>query len=125
MNHPILNLTQAISGGLVFLAAQAITLDADWMTVIERLGLAVALVAYFVWTGWQREQRMAKRIDQLEKQLNTTTSRLAALTELVTETIKRDTEVVSDAMKALHDRPCVAFDSAEEFDAWKRKHNKG
>ena len=117
--------SRGILGAGAFLAAQAATADGvDWVSAIERLGLAIALVAFFVWTGWQREQRMGKRIDYLEKQAGTLGSKLAALTELVTEALKRDTSVIAEAIETLHGRTCVAFSNHEEFLDWQRKNKR-
>lgn len=121
MGSPISHAIQGVLGAGAFLAAQAATADGvDWVSAIERLGLAIALVAFFVWTGWQREQRMGKRIDYLEKQASSLGNKLAALTELVTEALKRDTTVIADAIATLHGRPCMAFKNHDEFAAWQR-----
>jgi len=125
MGSPISHAIQGILGAGAFLAAQAATADGvDWMSAIERLGLAIALVAFFVWTGWQREQRMGKRIDYLKKQASNLGNKLAALTELVTEALKRDTSVIAEAIDTLHGRTCVACGSHEEFLDWQRKNKR-
>lgn len=125
MGSPISHAIQGILGAGAFLAAQAATADGiDWVAAIERLGLAIALVAFFVWTGWQREQRMGKRIDYLEKQAGNLGNKLAALTELVTEALKRDTTMITEAIQTLGGRPCMAFRSREEFAAWQRDNSQ-
>jgi hypothetical protein len=98
----------------------------DWATLVERLGLAVALVIFFVTTGWIREKRMAKRLDHLEDaklQLEianaTLTEKLAALTDKVTTALSRENTLVDDALKVLDGRTCFAFKSRDEFDAFK------
>lgn len=125
MSSPISHAIQAIIAGGAFLTAQTVTEpDLDWLQVVERLGLAVALVVFFVWTSWQREQRMGKRIDWLEKQGNTFSSKLAALTELVTEALRRDTDIVEEAVQTLESRPCIAFENQEQFAAWLKQHKE-
>lgn len=34
----------------------------DWMTLIERVGVPLALVVYFVWQGSRREDRLSDQI---------------------------------------------------------------
>ena len=98
----------------------------DWVTMVERLGLAVALVIFFVTTGWIREKRMAKRLDTLEDANSKLeianaglTERLAALTDRVTAALSRENTLVDDALKVLDGRTCFAFKNREEFDAFR------
>lgn len=115
--------------GAAAIAAAANDIDApmnDWATMVERLGLAVALVLFFVWTGWIREKRMARRLDHLEDANSkleianaTLTEKLAALTEKVTVALSRENTLVDDALKVLDGRTCFAFKSRDEFDAFK------
>jgi hypothetical protein len=98
----------------------------DWVTMVERLGLAVALVLFFVWTGWIREKRMARRLDHLEDANSkleianaTLTEKLAALTDKVTVALTRENTLVDDALKVLDGRTCFAFKNRDEFDAFK------
>jgi len=124
LNHPVSYLIQAVSGAGVYLIAQE-GLPNNWIALIERLGLAIVLVGFFVWTGWQREKRMGKRIDYLEKQNVAVIGKLAGLTGLVTETIRLNTETVSGMTRLIESRPCVAFQTYDEFNEWKRIHVKG
>ena len=89
----------------------------DWMQMIERLGLAVALVVFFVITGWKREQRMAKRLDWLEKENDKLATRTATLTEQVNQSVTRTNQIIDEALKTLNGRMCWACESREEFDA--------
>lgn len=98
----------------------------DWVTMVERLGLAVALVIFFVTTGWIREKRMARRLDHLEDANSkleianaTLTEKLASLTDKVTTALSRENTLVDDALKVLDGRTCFAFKSRDEFDAFK------
>jgi uncharacterized protein YoxC len=90
----------------------------DWITAIERFGLAITLVIFFVVTSWLRERRMAKRIDQLEKQVVSISNKLAAQTENTTALIKKENELMQEAIRTLSLRPCFAFESHEEFSKW-------
>ena len=108
----------------VMVASIAILLAAgestDWLSILERLGLAAALVVFFVWASWQRERRMGKRIDYLEKQTIVISGKLAALGMLVTESMNKQGTIVDNFTKMLSSRPCVAFDSIEKFQEWKK-----
>ena len=55
------------ASGSILLADQIPSSSSDLVQVIERLGLSVVLVLFFIYTGWRRELRMAARIDKLEK----------------------------------------------------------
>lgn len=88
----------------------------DWVLMIERLGLAVALVLFFVWTGWMREQRMARRMDYLEKENAKLATKVASLTEQVNAALSTESEVLTKAMDTLASRTCYAFRSREDFD---------
>lgn len=98
----------------------------DWIAMIERLGLAVALVIFFVYTGWLREKRMAARLDKLENANNELerentrfAERLSAVSEQVTAALQKDATIISEAMATLAERTCFAFKNREEFDAFK------
>lgn len=123
VEHPVSYIFQAGSASGAYLIAQS-GLTGDWTAMIERLGLAIVLVAFFVWTGWEREKRMSKRIDYLEKQYTAVSGKLGGLTELVSETIRMNTETVAGMTKLIESRPCVAFQSYEEFHEWKRLHHQ-
>jgi uncharacterized protein YacL len=89
----------------------------DWIQMVERLGLAVALVIFFVVTGWKREQRMAKRLDWLEKENDKLSMRTITLGEQVNQALLVSSTVVSDTLRVLEGRMCWAFKSREEFEA--------
>jgi len=122
-SQPMLNHTlQAVVATSAILAAELVHVDApDYFTLIERLGLAVALVLFFVWTGWKREQRMGTRIDKLEKDNTKLADRTATLAEQVNSVLKQDNVVIADAIKVLASRPCWAFASREEFEEMQRR----
>ncbi len=89
----------------------------DWIVVVERLGLSIALVLFFVYTGYQREARMAKRIDALERYNNNMASKLATLEEQGNTAMHRVSETLASALQVLSARPCYAC-QRDEFDAW-------
>lgn len=102
------------AAGAVFAADGALpTSGENLVDTVERLGLAIALVVFFVATGWAREKRMSKRISKLE----------ADMAKLVPETAKLTAQVVgaltkvADAIHVLESRTCYAFRTREEFDA--------
>lgn len=120
LHHPIGHLVQAISAGAALLVAQSVPDAISWTQTVERLGLAVALVLFFVYTGWQREKRMGKRIDYLEKQMAQQGSRLAGMAETWNETIRSNADVLRKAIEVLEGRTCVAFANHEEFERWQQ-----
>jgi hypothetical protein len=125
MSNLIMHTFQAIVAAGTVLLVQAVPENtSDWISMIERLGLAVALVIFFVWTGWKREARMAARIDYLEKEVTKTNAKLATLSALITETMDRDRETLSEMIETLKGRPCVAFKNTESFRRWQKTHEK-
>ena len=85
--------------------ASVVTSD-DIISMLERLGLAVALVVFFVYTGWRREQRMGARIDKLE-------AKLAAQS---TEALRVDAVNLAAALEILSKRTCYAFPNREAYE---------
>lgn len=127
----VLCIVQALCATGALLSMEAVPDFQDWTTTIERLGLAVALVIFFVstnwYSSWQREKRMGKRIDYLEKQVASLSGRLAAVNEQVTETIRRDSEMVVKVMETLANRTCWAFENHEDyvtFKEWLKEHHQ-
>lgn len=122
MQGPTSHLLQGLAAAGTILAAEAahaIEDIGDWVSLIERLGLAIALVTFFVWTGWKREQRMAKRFDQLEKDKNKLSEKVAELGEQVTQALNRELTTAEMMAKALDSRTCFAFRNREEFDEFR------
>jgi len=117
MSNPILHIAQATFAAAAILIGESVT-NLDWTSTIERLGLAVVLVMFFIVTSWMREKRMAKRIDTLEKQVVSISSKLATQTETTTAMVKRENEALQKAIDTLSKRPCFAFANREEFDDW-------
>ena len=107
------------------LLAEAVTPSVDMFAAIERIGLAAALVAFFVWTGWQRESRMAVRMDLLEKENKELVHKHDALTDKIAGAIADDAITLGKALEVLSNRTCMAFPSQDAFETWKRnrKHD--
>ncbi len=118
--NTIAHVFQGVTATGAIIAAEATMSSADWITMVERLGLAVALVVFFVVTGWAREKRMAARIDKLEKENEKNAKTTAALTVNVNKALSDSTKAVSDALKVLDSRMCWACKSWEEFQELKQ-----
>ena len=117
MHSAMLNIGQALFATGAILAAELPHGDlGDWMQMVERLGLAVALVVFFVMTGWKREQRMASRLDKLERDNDKLATRTATLAEQVTQTQAHTNRIIDEALKTLDGRMCWACTSREEFE---------
>ena len=85
---------------------------------VATIGLTSALVVFFVWISWKREERLSARVTELEHQLTTTiiaaleanTKALAdvgeALRDLRDEIHRIDNQVTKVA-NDLNNRPCA------------------
>ncbi len=117
MTNTALMICQSVFATGAILAAEISHGDiGDWMQMIERLGLAVALVVFFVITGWKREQRMAKRLDWLEKENDKLAMKTATLAEQVNQSLIRTNAFADEALKILNGRTCWAFSTRDEFE---------
>jgi hypothetical protein len=96
-------------------------LGSDAVSAVERLGLAIALVVFFVVTGWKREQRMAKRLDWLEKENDKLSNKLATLGEQVNQTLLHNQRFMQEHLSILNSRTCYAFANREEFERHQRE----
>lgn len=121
MHYSIMtHIGQALAAVGAILASEAAVLGNDgWIASVEKLGLAVVLVVFFVATGWMREQRMAKRIDWLEKENDKLGMKVAGLTEHVNKTMSSVITKVTTAIDTLNSRTCYAFEDRESFEAAK------
>lgn len=118
MHHNLLmHLFQAVTATGAIFASEAAFFDNGWTASVEKLGLAVALVVFFVFTGWKREQRMAKRIDWLERENDKLSIRVATLTEQVNQAVLKTATLLADSMRTLEGRMCWACQTREDFDA--------
>lgn len=77
----------------VWLLAQAAELPPMIETALENSAWA-ALVFFFVWTSWKREERLGARIDELERQT-------PALLERVLAAMDRNTDAVAKLDSAM------------------------
>lgn len=117
INHFI----RAIAAAGAVLATESLpATSADWTEMIERIGLAVALVVFFVVTGWRRESRMSDRITRLERELSKLAADNSKLTQQVIVGLERENSIMADAMHVLGCRPCFAFETREQFEDLKR-----
>jgi len=113
----MLTVWQAVFAAGAILAAEIPHNDiTDWVQMVERLGLAVALVVFFVLTGWKREQRMARRLDWLEKENDKLSMKTATLAEQVNQALIRTNAFADEALKILNGRTCWAFSTRDEFE---------
>jgi len=117
MHNTALMICQSVFAAGAILAAEIPHGDfGDWVQMVERLGLAVALVVFFVFTGWKREQRMAVRLDKLERDNDKLSTRTATLAEQITQTQTRTNQIIDEALKTLNGRMCWACGTREEFE---------
>lgn len=118
MQYTLSHIWQALAATGAILAAEIPHGDMnDWVQMVERLGLAVALVIFFVVTGWKREQRMAKRLDWLEKENDKLSVKTATLAEQVNQAMLESVRAVTEAHSTLNGRMCWACKTREEFEA--------
>ncbi len=98
------------------------SIDAVVNALMEN-GIFAAMVIYFVWQGWRREARLAKRIDHLEDEQNTLQTELIRnTTEALTETtiaLKHNSNVMEKGTLVL-ERVCSYLDRAEQRESQTR-----
>jgi hypothetical protein len=102
----------ACSGGLqrpVYAAASSASILGQaeliqWSKVITDVGLLSALVLFFTWTAWKREERLAVRITALETFVQ---NDLLECTKTCVETITDNTRAVGELIECLNQRPCL------------------
>ena len=111
------HLFQGVFATGAILVAESTFSTSDWISMIERLGLAVALVVFFVVTGWAREKRMAKRIDRLEKENEKMGKTTATLAADVNATLTGVLSFQAESLRILDGRMCWACKTREEFEA--------
>lgn len=76
----------------------------DWQRLITDVGVVAGIALFFVWTSWQRENRLAARISELEHFVE------RELFELVRDTstaLRSNTEQMVQLIEALSGRPCL------------------
>lgn len=97
------------------LFAAAAASSSDWHTLLREFGFPVALVIFFVWSSWtreeraernaiEREQRIANRVSQLEA-FNQT--ELLGINNACIQAVADNTAALTRLVQALEDRPCL------------------
>jgi predicted PurR-regulated permease PerM len=66
--------------------------------LVQEYGVMVALVLFFVWQSWKREQRLASRIDTIEGEYTAT---LKELVRRSNDVIAANTEIMEQLKKHL------------------------
>lgn len=113
----VTHLFQGVVATSAILAAESTFSTADWISMVERLGLAVALVIFFVVTGWAREKRMANRLDWLERENDKLSTRTATLAEQVNTAMTSAISFQNESLRILDGRMCWACKTRDEFEA--------
>lgn len=78
--------------------------------IATSVGLSAALVLYFVWQGWRREERFVARLEKLEDfsrlELTSALAGSAVAMNKCTTAIEMNTQTIKDMQSALmsHDR---------------------
>ena len=111
------HLLQGVFATGAIIAAESTFSTSDWISMVERLGLAVALVIFFVVTGWAREKRMANRLDWLERENDKLSTQTATLAVNFNAALVNSTTSVADALRVLDGRMCWACKTRDEFEA--------
>ncbi len=75
--------------------------------VIKQAGPIAAIIIFFIWRDWKREERMFSRIEVLE---NFVQNSLLTLVQKVAETLQQNTK----ALERLEKLPCVLEKSTIE-----------
>ncbi len=115
MGNASMHILQAIFAAGAVVAAEISSFD-GWTVAIERLGLAIVLVVFFVVTGWKREQRMAKRLDWLEEENDKLSEATAKIAERINASVVESNKVISKALDTLSGRMCWACSTREQFE---------
>jgi len=78
-----------------------------FIEAIVTLGLTSALVVFFVWISWKREERLSARVTELEHQLTTT------VVEALRDNTRAMFELV-DGMRDLHNKVHLVAGNLDE-----------
>jgi len=76
----------------------------DWHTLITDFGFPIALVLFFVWNSWKREERISKGVTSLEEFVQT---KLIEINERGVAAIADNTAALNRLIGALENRPCL------------------
>lgn len=100
--------TLIIGGGLIA-AAAGVNPVPDWHTILTDFGFPIALVCFFVWHAWKREEKITDRVNELQNFLQT---KLIEIDERGILAIADNTSALNRLVEALEARPCLC---GEEF----------
>jgi len=76
--------------------------------ILRDFGFPVVLVIFFVWNSWKREERIAKRVTDLEVFVQ---DRLLLIVEKSTTAVVDNTAALHGLIEALRVRPCQYEDA--------------
>ena len=101
-------------GGVALTAAAAAS-TSEWHSLLKDFGFPVALVVFFVWASWTREERSEKNAIEREHRITTRVSELERFNqnELMTlnaqciQAVADNTAALTRLVVALESRPCL------------------
>lgn len=79
-------------------------------TIATSVGLSSALILFFVWQAWKREERLTTRIENLEDFSRT---KLIELARETTSALLKDAEATSACTQAINSNTAVMAQSVE------------
>lgn len=77
---------------------------ADWHSLVTDFGFPIALVMFFVWNSWKREERMGTRVTNLETFVQT---ELMDINKQAVQAISDNTAALNRLITTLDTRPCL------------------
>lgn len=72
--------------------------------ILENYGIPLALVVFFIWRDWKREQQMTSRIQGLEGEMRDI---LKTLVKDTTKALVDNTHAIKELLKAMMLIPCI------------------
>lgn len=102
MNHP----GQIIAAGsLIFLLAAGVAPEVmSWHQLISDFGFPVALVMFFVWNGWKREERITASMSALDTFVR---DQLLEINNKSIQSMADNTRALVDLVRTLETKPCL------------------
>ena len=76
----------------------------DVLTLVKEFGPLVAILLFFIWRDYVREQRMTDRIRKIEDYQR---DKLESLVTATSNLIKENIEVKKDLIETMDLRPCL------------------
>lgn len=95
--------TNLIGTALIAMLVAAVPTP-TWHTLVTDFGFPIALVLFFVWNSWKREERIANRVTQLETFVQT---ELLDINKQAVLAIADNTAALNRLVGALENRPCL------------------